>query len=162
MQRLLVGVCALALVLGWIASGGAEEQKKARKPNPAYTDAKKAGHDFVVQGEYEGEIEGKGKLGAQVIADGDEQFTVQLLPGGLPGAGWDGKTRIKASGACKTKDGVTRLIRDVQLAGPCGVAGNGRASPRRDYTAGKKQQQKKSGSQPEPVKHSPPYLSDRL
>jgi len=112
MQRLLVGVCALALVLGWIASGGAEEQKKSRKPNPAYTDAKKAGHDFVVQGEYEGEIEGKGKLGAQVIADGDEQFTVQLLPGGLPGAGWDGKTRIKASGACKTKDGVTDVEGD--------------------------------------------------
>jgi hypothetical protein len=112
MRRWLGGVCALALTLSWITAGGAyqdEKSKPKRKPNPAYTDAEKAGHDFVVQGEYEGEIKGKGKLGAQVIADGDEKFTVQFLPGGLPGAGWDGKTKIKASGACQRRDGVTNI-----------------------------------------------------
>ena len=111
MKRLLAGACALVLTLSWIASGGAYEDTKPKpkpKPNPAYTDAEKAGHDFAVQGEYEGEITGKGKLGAQVVADGDGKFTVQFLPGGLPGAGSDGKTKkIKAS--AKTADGKTTV-----------------------------------------------------
>jgi hypothetical protein len=108
MTRWLTGVCALALTLLWITSGGAEEDKKPKpKPNPAFTEADKAGPDFAVQGEYEGEISGKGKLGAQVIADGEGKFTVQFLPGGLPGAGWDGKTRLKAS--AKSADGKTSV-----------------------------------------------------
>jgi hypothetical protein len=100
--------CLSAIVLGMVlvaASCEAFQEKKDKAPE--FTNAKEAGPDFIVQGEYEGEIGGKDKLAAQVIAKGDGQFTVQFLPAGLPGDGWDGKTRIKADG--KTADGKTKV-----------------------------------------------------
>ena len=49
--------------------------------------------DFKLQGEFSGE-----KLGAQVIALGGGTFQAVLYPGGLPGDGWDGKSRIIMDG----------------------------------------------------------------
>lgn len=94
---------ALALVAGLVAPTLAQK-------GPAYTDPQKAGADFLVQGEYVGEIEGKGKLGAQVVALGDGKFDVYFLAGGLPGAGWDGKTKVKSSAA--TAEGKTTVTGD--------------------------------------------------
>jgi hypothetical protein len=96
MKRWLAGVPALAAALLLGVGGGAQEKKAP----DTFTDPKEAGPDFQVQGEYAGEA-GKGKLGAQVVAKGDGKFEVYFLRGGLPGEGWDGKTRVKATATRK-------------------------------------------------------------
>ena len=60
MRKLLALVLVAGLVVPTLAQKG-----------PAFIDPAKAGPDFAVQGEYVGEIEGKTKLGAQVVALGD-------------------------------------------------------------------------------------------
>jgi hypothetical protein len=86
-----------SLMLGLLALLAFQEKKTA-----AITDPEKAGPDFLIQGEYEGD-----KMGAQVVALGDGAFDVFFLGGGLPGAGWDQKTRVKAS--AKTQDGKSTI-----------------------------------------------------
>lgn len=49
--------------------------------------------DFKLQGEYAGD-----KHGAQVIALGGGQFQAVVYPGGLPGDGWDGASKILLAG----------------------------------------------------------------
>jgi hypothetical protein len=112
----------IGLLLGWAASGLALQQDKNAN---TFLDAKEAGADFAIQGEYEGELASdvtvgtvtmpKGKAGAQVVALGDGTFSVVLLPGGLPGAGWDGKTKLKLE--AKTVDGKTTIALGRSQAG---------------------------------------------
>jgi hypothetical protein len=49
--------------------------------------------DVMYQGEYIGTLKGGSKLGCQVVSLGSGVFQAVLYPGGLPGAGWDGKNR---------------------------------------------------------------------
>lgn len=56
-----------------------------------YTDAKSAGPDFLIQGEYQGTITTNDvdePIGVQVIALGDSNFKIVCYHGGLPGDGW--------------------------------------------------------------------------
>lgn len=82
----------------------------AEKGLPTFTDAKSAGEDFTVQGEYLGELqtnEGKIKVGVQVIALGDKKFRAEVYPGGLPGEGWSrGQERFSADGTLEKGEAV--------------------------------------------------------
>jgi hypothetical protein len=98
MYRCLVSLLVLALFISLAT---------AQLPKDTFTDPDKAGPDFVVQGEYEGLLDGKEKWSAQVAAEGKGKFQTALLKGGLPGDGWDGKTRVKA--VAHTADSRTTL-----------------------------------------------------
>jgi hypothetical protein len=85
------------------------KDKARRPPAEAFTDPAKAGPGYEVQGEYAGEL-GSGKVGVQVVAEGDGQFTVRGLRGGLPGDGWNGRGQLTF--AAKTENGKTAFTND--------------------------------------------------
>ncbi len=99
---------ASVLILVLAAAASAAESKK---PPVAFTNPKKAGPDFAVQGEYLGQIttdEGKFQHGVQVIALGNGKFRAVAYQGGLPGAGWDKSEKIEVEG--QTAGGVTTFV----------------------------------------------------
>lgn len=62
--------------------------------------------DFNLQGEFLGKVETASPvLGVQVLATGSGKFMAAFLNGGLPGAGWDGTTRVDQTGTVQA-DGV--------------------------------------------------------
>ena len=71
--------------------------------------------DFFLQGEYAGSQlcgdRGSGGTGLQVVALGAGKFQAVEYAGGLPGSGWDGRTRRKYLGAL-TSPGIAQLTGD--------------------------------------------------
>jgi 3-keto-disaccharide hydrolase len=97
---------SLLVGIALIVTGGL----RAADDNPAYTNAKDAGPDFAIQGEYLGTA-GDHTWGAQVIALGDGKFDLVGFQGGLPGEGWKrGEEMRKATG--DSKDGIATLKGD--------------------------------------------------
>jgi hypothetical protein len=90
-----------------------------------FLDAKSAGPDFVVQGEYVGTITSpngeKNKLAAQVIALGGGKFRAVFHGGGLPGDGWDRETKIEVNG--ETLDGKTVFTAEDKTDGTAEISG---------------------------------------
>src|SRR5271166_3591838 len=99
-----VACCAVglaALLAATVLLGGlARADNKVEKTKEVWTDPNDPTlpPDFKIQGEYVGAIDGGDKLGCQVIALGKGTFQAVILPGGLPGAGWDGKNKILLEG----------------------------------------------------------------
>lgn len=93
--------CILIASMMLLAAGQSKALQKGSKG--IYLNAKEAGPDFLVQGEYIGEIGQRGKFGAQVVALGDGKFDIYFLQGGLPGDGWDKRVRLRVG--AERKDG---------------------------------------------------------
>ena len=103
--RLLLLATTAALFLSAVPTLSQEkkpEVKKAKSKPGTFIDAKEAGIDYELQGEYVGNLTGGAKLGCQVIALGNGHFQAVVLPGGLPGDGWDGKNKILMDGKLDT------------------------------------------------------------
>jgi hypothetical protein len=98
-----VGRIGLAVLVGFglallLPGAGVGEGAKPKKGKGVWTDPEDSTlpPDFRVQGEY---VNRDGvKLGCQVIALGRGAFQAVVHPGGLPGAGWDGKHKSLMDG----------------------------------------------------------------
>jgi Domain of Unknown Function (DUF1080) len=111
---LLVPFAALLALSGAVAQDKKDEKKSPPKKVTVATDPKDAGVDFEIQGEYA--PASKSELAAQVVARGGGKFDVYFLEGGLPGAGWNGKSRTK-SAATLGSDEKSALIKGAGYAG---------------------------------------------
>lgn len=97
LASVLAAGLVVALVVGAVVVSTEAAPKKRGEAYASIAEAKKAGPDFDIQGEYAGTA-GTAKIGVQVIALGGGAFQAVFLPGGLPGAGWDGKSKILCQG----------------------------------------------------------------
>ena len=111
--RVLLLLAPLLALNGVLAQDKKDDKKPAPKKTVA-TDPKDAGVDFEIQGEYAPKL--KAEMAAQVVARGGGKFDVYFLEGGLPGAGWNAKTRIK-SAATLDADGKTATIKGSEFSG---------------------------------------------
>jgi hypothetical protein len=103
----MAGAWLLGLVLAGLGALATAEAGGKKTPG-VWTDPQDTSlpADFKIQGEYVGALQGGGKFGAQVIALGNGAFQAVVLPGGLPGDGWDGKNKVLLEGKLETDKAV--------------------------------------------------------
>lgn len=87
----------LALAILYSLGNSAVDAQAADKL-PTSTTVADAGDDYFFQGEFSGNTTMLGRCGLQIIAEGKNQFRAILLPGGLPGDGWNHAQRIEFVG----------------------------------------------------------------
>ena len=108
---LAVGMLGLGSLCGLLVCTPSASAQSYATPEEAAADP-----DFAVQGEYTAD-----KQGVQVIALGDGKFRAVKYEGGLPGAGWDGKTKSASEGdTAATKEllaGMTKVERKSPTLG---------------------------------------------
>lgn len=91
-----VSVSVLMLAWPMLAFSQAKKPERIAIADP---EKLKDNADFATQGEYLGSsADGKETWGAQVVARGEGKFQVKYTKGGLPGAGWDGKSAVTVQG----------------------------------------------------------------
>lgn len=118
MQRMLMIAFAGLLAFAGTESAGQEKKKpEQKKTKEVWTDQQDPTlpADFALQGEYVGD-----KLGVQVIALGKGAFQAVVYPGGLPGAGWDGKNKSLLAGQTEGSKATFKAATGKRkyLAGP--------------------------------------------
>ena len=89
-RGLLFSLATLLLCVNLVAVGQEKEKKKAEPKKNVFTDPADAPIDYQLQGEY---VNIEEKIAAQVVARGNGKFDVYFLKGGLPGAGWEPKSK---------------------------------------------------------------------
>src|SRR5579859_4380155 len=97
MLRARYALVLIGLIAILTATAGAQQQRQRSNPEdqaPTILDPKDAGPDYATQGEYLTDPSAQKKFGVQVAALGHGHFEVVILPGGLPGEGWDNADRI--------------------------------------------------------------------
>jgi hypothetical protein len=94
----------------------AAKPAEPKKEKPTFLTVEDAGPDYKLQGEYEGDAGSAngGKIGVHVLALGDDQFRAVFYEGGLPGAGWNQKTRKQADGK-RAGDAVTFKVENADV-----------------------------------------------
>jgi hypothetical protein len=98
-----LGLAAAGLAVGVAPAPAADAPAKAadgpKKAAGVWTDPADPTlpADFKIQGEYVGDG-AAGKMGAQLVSLGSGAFQAVLLPGGLPGEGWDAKQKCLLAG----------------------------------------------------------------
>ena len=111
----ILSASLLVLALG-VSPAPAQNKGQTLSEAEARKDA-----DYAVQGEYVGKRtagDDEGKVGLQLVAQGQGKFIGVAYPGGLPGAGWTGKEKIPVTGT--RKGNIVELI-----GGKDGAKGSG-------------------------------------
>jgi hypothetical protein len=111
-SALLVAGLMTSLVLFSSGAEGDDTKKKEKAPKKwtgVWTDPRDSSIpvDFSFQGEYVSAGKDGEKVGVQVIALDKGAFQAVVYPGGLPGAGWDGKDRSLMDGTSTPDRKVT-------------------------------------------------------
>ena len=108
MRSKLLCVFSLAILFcGAAFTAGQEKDKKKAEPKKqanVFTDIADAPIDYKIQGEY---AKAGAKIAAQVVARGNGKADVYILQGGLPGAGWDVKSKkVKLEAKLDAEKGI--------------------------------------------------------